>query len=77
MTDTPRRYSSGIQRARGFLEIAAALYDSSLSSQSPRGPAGGLQTAGWVSLAAPLDPDRQARNVAVDLGGECAGEDLS
>ena len=31
---TIKRYNSGIQRAKGFLELAAALYDSSLSSES-------------------------------------------
>jgi hypothetical protein len=31
-----QRYNSGIQRAKGLLEIAAALYDTSLSHQSER-----------------------------------------
>jgi hypothetical protein len=36
MTDVPTRYNSGLQRAKGILEIAAALYDTSLSRQSTR-----------------------------------------
>ena len=34
--DTPPRYNAGIQRSKGLLEIAAALYDTSLSRQSRR-----------------------------------------
>jgi TRAP-type uncharacterized transport system substrate-binding protein len=41
---TIRRYNSGIQRAKGFLELAAALYDSSLSSESWKAAEGVLQT---------------------------------
>ena len=40
---TIKRYNSGIQRAR-FLELAAALYDSSLSSESWKAAEGVLQT---------------------------------
>ena len=41
---TIKRYNSGIQRAKGFLELAAALYDSSLSSESWKAAEGVLQT---------------------------------
>ena len=41
---TTKRYNSGIQRAKGFLELAAALYDSSLSSESWKAAEGVLQT---------------------------------
>ena len=41
---TIKRYNSGIQRAKGFLELAAALYDSSLSSESWKAAEGALQT---------------------------------
>jgi hypothetical protein len=41
---TIKRYNSGIQRAKGFLEMAAALYDSSLSSESSKAAEGALQT---------------------------------
>ncbi len=37
MADTPIRYNSGIQRSKGLLELAAALYDTSLARHSTRG----------------------------------------
>src|SRR5262245_18668462 len=39
-----KRYNAGIQRAKGLLEIAAGLYDSSLSYQTRRAAEGMLQT---------------------------------
>jgi uncharacterized protein len=39
-----KRYNAGIQRAKGILEIASALYDSSLSHQTRRAAEGTLQT---------------------------------
>jgi TRAP-type uncharacterized transport system substrate-binding protein len=36
MDKVPTRYNSGIQRSKGLLELAAALYDTSLSRQSTR-----------------------------------------
>jgi TRAP-type uncharacterized transport system substrate-binding protein len=36
MADTPPRYNSGIQRAKGLMELGAALYDTSLSRKSTR-----------------------------------------
>jgi TRAP-type uncharacterized transport system substrate-binding protein len=41
---TIKRYNAGVQRAKGFLEMAAALYDGSLSSESWRAAEGVLQT---------------------------------
>jgi TRAP-type uncharacterized transport system substrate-binding protein len=41
---TIKRYNSGIQRAKGLLELAAALYDGSLSSESWKAAEGVLQT---------------------------------
>jgi hypothetical protein len=38
------RYSAGIQRAKGLMEMAAALYDSSLFHQTRRAAEGMLQT---------------------------------
>ena len=35
-----QRYNAGIQRAKGLLEIAAGLYDSSLSYQTKRAAEG-------------------------------------
>jgi len=37
MDETRPRYNAGIQRSKGLLEIAAALYDTSLSHQRRRG----------------------------------------
>lgn len=39
-----KRYNAGIQRAKGLMEIAAALYDTSLSQQTRRAAEGVLQT---------------------------------
>lgn len=41
---TIKRYNAGIQRAKGLLEIAASLYDSSLSHETRRAAEGVLQT---------------------------------
>jgi TRAP-type uncharacterized transport system substrate-binding protein len=41
---TTKRYNAGVQRAKGLLELAAALYDSSLSSESSKAAEGILQT---------------------------------
>jgi TRAP-type uncharacterized transport system substrate-binding protein len=41
---TVKRYNAGIQRARGLLELASGLYDSSLASESWRAAEGVLQT---------------------------------
>jgi TRAP-type uncharacterized transport system substrate-binding protein len=46
-----KRYNSGIQRAKGLLEMAAALYDSSLSHQTRRAAEGTLQTDSRVGRA--------------------------
>jgi len=39
-----KRYNAGIQRAKGLLELASGLYDSSLSSESWKAAEGVLQT---------------------------------
>lgn len=39
-----KRYNAGIQRAKGLLEVAAGLYDSSLSYETMRAAEGVLQT---------------------------------
>src|ERR671925_2413722 len=41
---TKHRYNSAIQRVKGFLELASALYDTSLSHQTKRAAEGVLQT---------------------------------
>ena len=48
---TIKRYSAGIQRAKGLLELAASLYDTSLSSQTRRAAEGVLQTDSRVGTA--------------------------
>ncbi|HEY7221067.1 MAG TPA: hypothetical protein VH985_22020, partial [Candidatus Binatia bacterium] len=40
----PQRYNAAIQRVKGFLEMASALYDTSLSHQTQRAAEGVLQT---------------------------------
>src|SRR5215203_4363470 len=39
-----KRYNAGIQRAKGLLEIAAGIWDSSLSHETRRAAEGVLQT---------------------------------
>lgn len=51
---TIKRYNSGIQRAKGFLELAAALFDSSLSSESWKAAEGVLQTDSCLGNALTL-----------------------
>lgn len=41
---TKQRYNAAIQRAKGFLELASALYDTSLSHRTRRAAEGVLQT---------------------------------
>ena len=41
---TVKRYNAGIQRARGLLELASGLYDSSLASETWKAAEGVLQT---------------------------------
>ena len=46
-----KRYNAGIQRAKGLLEIASALYDSSLSHETRRAAEGVLQTDSRIGRA--------------------------
>jgi TRAP-type uncharacterized transport system substrate-binding protein len=57
------RYNAGIQRAKGLLELAAALYDGSLSYQTERAAEGVLQT-----------DTRVGRVVRLSLGIRANGE---
>lgn len=54
------RYNSGIQRAKGLLEMAAALYDGPLSRQTRRAAEGMLQTDARVGRVLRLFLDRRA-----------------
>ncbi len=58
-----KRYNAGIQRARGLLELASGLYDSSLSSESWKAAEGVLQTDSPLgnALKLSLTPKRNDR----------------
>src|SRR5215475_14246484 len=60
---TITRYNAGIQRARGLLELASGLYDSSLSSRSWKAAEGVLQTDSPLgnALKLSLTPKRDNR----------------
>jgi TRAP-type uncharacterized transport system substrate-binding protein len=72
---TTKRYNSGLQRAKGLLELAAALYDGSLSSESWKAAEGALQTdcrlgnALKLSLRAKSDAAKDALSLAFATGG--------
>lgn len=61
------RYNSGIQRAKGLMEMAAALYDSSLSYQTRRAAEGMLQTDTRVGRVVRLFLDRRANERNDDI----------
>lgn len=61
------RYNSGIQRAKGLLEMAAALYDGSLSHQTRRAAEGMLQTDTRVARVVRLSLDRRANERNDDI----------
>ena len=64
-----KRYNAGIQRAKGFLEIAAGLYDTSLSWESRRAAEGVRQTDSHVGrrLRVLLDANDPANDVSLSL----------
>ena len=64
-----KRYNAGIQRAKGFLEIAAGLYDTSLSWESRRAAEGVRQTDSRVGrrLRVSLDANDPAHDVSLSL----------
>lgn len=70
---TVKRYNAGVQRAKGLLELSAALYDGSLSSESWKAAEGVLQTDSRVgnilrlSLAAKPD-DRKGISLSFATG---------
>jgi TRAP-type uncharacterized transport system substrate-binding protein len=71
---TIKRYNAGIQRAKGLLELAAALYDSSLSSESWKAAEGVLQTDCRLGHALKLSltvrpDDRKATSLSFVTGG--------
>ena len=66
-----KRYNAGIQRAKGLLEIAASLYDSSLSHETRRAAEGVLQTDTRVGrvlrLSLGIRPTERTNDVAVSF----------
>ncbi len=54
MNTVKHRYSAEIQRTRGLLELAAALYDTSLSFQTERAAEQAMQTESRVGYSLTL-----------------------
>ena len=54
MNTVKHRYSAEIQRAKGFLELAAGLYDTSLSFQTTRAAEQAVQTESRVGYSLTL-----------------------
>ncbi|HEV8015267.1 MAG TPA: TAXI family TRAP transporter solute-binding subunit [Stellaceae bacterium] len=72
MTDVPTRYNSGIQRAKGLMELGAALYDTSLSRKSTRSGTTTPQTDSRIgtnlSLRINLQREGMENGVALSFG---------
>ena len=71
---TTKRYNAGTQRARGLLELASGLYDSSLSSESWKAAEGVLQTDSRLGNAlklslTPKPNDRKGISLSFTTGG--------
>src|SRR2546430_16935325 len=69
-----KRYNAGIQRARGLLELASGLYDSSLSSEFWKAAEGVLQTDSPLGNAlklslTPKGNDRKGIAIPFTTGG--------
>lgn len=66
-----KRYNAGIQRAKGLLEIADALYDGSLSHETMRAAEGMLQTDSRVGRAVRLSlgikPSERGKDVPISF----------
>jgi hypothetical protein len=61
------RYSAGIQRAKGLMEMAAALYDTPLSYQTRRAAEGMLQTDTRVGRVVRLSLERRPSERSDDV----------
>jgi hypothetical protein len=71
---TVKRYNSGIQRAKGLLELASGMYDSSLASASWKAAEGVLQTDSPLGNAlklslTPKPNDRKGIALSFTTGG--------
>jgi len=69
-----KRYNAGIQRAKGLLELASGMYDSSLASESWKAAEGVLQTDSPIGNAlklslTPKPNDRNGVKLAFTTGG--------
>ena len=69
-----KRYNAGIQRAKGLLELASGLYDSSLASESWKAAEGVLQTDTPIGNAlklslTPKPNDRKGIALSFTTGG--------
>lgn len=66
-----KRYNAAVQRAKGLLEIAASLYDSSLSQETRRAAEGVLQTDSRVGrvlrLSLGVKPNERGTGVPVSF----------
>jgi TRAP-type uncharacterized transport system substrate-binding protein len=74
---TTKRYNAGIQRAKGLLELASGLYDSSLATESWKAAEGVLQTDTPIgnALKLSLSPKRNERKgigISFTTGGVAA-----
>jgi TRAP-type uncharacterized transport system substrate-binding protein len=74
---TAKRYNAGIQRAKGLLELASGLYDSSLASESWKAAEGVLQTDTPIGNAlklslTPKRNDRKGIALSFTTGGVAA-----
>ena len=72
-----KRYNAGIQRAKGLLELASGLYDSSLASESWKAAEGVLQTDTPIGNAlklslTPKGNDRKGIALSFTTGGAAA-----
>jgi TRAP-type uncharacterized transport system substrate-binding protein len=61
------RYNAAIQRAKGLLELAAALYDGSLSYQTKRAAEGVLQTDTRVGRVVRLSLGARANDIPISF----------
>ena len=71
---TIKRYNAGLQRAKGLVELAAALFDSSLSSESWKAAEGVLQTDSRIGNALRLSltakaSDKKGISLSFATGG--------
>ena len=64
-----KRYTAGIQRVKGLLQVASALYDSSLSFETTRAAEGVLQTGSRLgrALRLSLAAGKDSKNISLSF----------